>query len=119
GFMIAMDDFGTGYSSLSYLRTLPIQILKLDRSFLKDVEHDRRSRALVEAIISMAHGLDIRVIAEGIESAGQARLLRTLGCDEGQGYLFARPMSAEQLEEFAAHQVPNRQDPRVVTPRVA
>jgi diguanylate cyclase (GGDEF)-like protein len=115
GFSIALDDFGTGYSSLSYLRTLPIQMLKLDRSFLKDVESDRRSQVLVQSIITMAHGLGIRVIAEGVESPGQARMLQAWGCDEGQGYLFARPMSVSQFEEFTAHQAESTQGNEVAS----
>ena len=94
GVRIALDDFGTGYSSLSYLKRLPIDSVKLDASFVKDAATDRDDAALVMAIITLAHTLGKTVIAEGIEREDQLALLRLLRCDEGQGYLFGRPMPA-------------------------
>jgi EAL domain-containing protein (putative c-di-GMP-specific phosphodiesterase class I)/CheY-like chemotaxis protein len=94
GVRIALDDFGTGYSSLSYLKRLPIDLVKLDASFVKDATTDPDDAALVMAIITLAHTLGKTVIAEGIEREDQLALLRLLRCDEGQGYLFGRPMPA-------------------------
>ncbi len=97
GVSLAIDDFGTGYSSLSYLRQLPARQLKIDRSFVLDIEESSDALAVVAAIISLAHKLGLRVVAEGVETARQRDLLIELGCDELQGYYFARPMSAEAL----------------------
>lgn len=98
GLRVSLDDFGTGYSSLSYLRRLPIGVLKIDRSFINDLGGERKgSDALVQAIIAMAHSLSLRVVAEGIETQDQLQRLRSLGCDIGQGYLFSRPLPADQF----------------------
>lgn len=97
GVKISIDDFGTGYSSLSYLKHLPIDRIKLDRSFVAGATSDPRDAALVMAVISLAHNLDLRVIAEGIETEAQRDFLRLLRCDEGQGYLFGQPAPAELL----------------------
>jgi diguanylate cyclase (GGDEF)-like protein/PAS domain S-box-containing protein len=94
GVKIAIDDFGTGYSSLSYLSGLPIDCLKIDRAFVVAVGKGGRDAAIAQAIISLGHSLGLRVLAEGVESAEQAQFLRTHGCDEAQGYLFARPCAA-------------------------
>ncbi len=93
GLGLAIDDFGTGYSSLSYLSRFPVGRLKLDRSFVARIEHDARDRALVQALIALAHQLGLRCVAEGIETPQQLALLRAYGCDEGQGYLFSHPLS--------------------------
>jgi diguanylate cyclase (GGDEF)-like protein/PAS domain S-box-containing protein len=97
GLTVAMDDFGTGYSSLSSLGRLPLDSLKVDRSFVLRMTEDPQSTSIVTTIISLAHALDLKVVAEGVETAEQARLLRLLKCDQAQGYLIARPMPAEDV----------------------
>jgi diguanylate cyclase (GGDEF)-like protein len=97
GIMAAIDDFGTGYSSLSYLAKLPVQALKIDRSFILAMSDDPDTMTLVQTIISLAHSLSLKVIAEGVESAEQSKLLRLLRCDEIQGYVFSRPVPFEQM----------------------
>ncbi|MER5944039.1 EAL domain-containing protein [Streptomyces sp. NPDC001928] len=98
GVRIAVDDFGTGYSSLRYLRDFPIDVLKIDKTFIDDISKDPRQVALVEGIIHLADTLGLQVIAEGIEEQRQRELLADIGCGYGQGYLFARPMTVEQGE---------------------
>ncbi|MEU6881607.1 aminotransferase class I/II-fold pyridoxal phosphate-dependent enzyme [Streptomyces sp. NPDC046712] len=100
GVSLAIDDFGTGFSSLSYLREFPIDVLKVDKSFIDDITTDRQQVALVEGIVRIADVLGLRVVAEGIENEGQRELLADMGCQYGQGYLFARPMTAHQAESF-------------------
>ena len=93
GVRLAIDDFGTGYSSLSYLRELPIDVLKIDRSFVEGITASQQRLALVKGIVAIAGTLGIAVVAEGIETAEQCELLTEMGCEYGQGYLLARPMS--------------------------
>src|SRR5450756_2466484 len=91
GVQLAIDAFGTGYSSLSYLRQLPASILKIDQSFVAAIEADDAATAIVGAVVTMAHALNLSVLAEGVARPCQAEELRLLGCDAAQGYLFARP----------------------------
>lgn len=100
GIEVAIDDFGTGYSSLSYLKTFPIDKLKIDQSFVRGLESDEQDRAITKAIIAMADALGLKTIAEGIEEKGQSSLLKEYGCQQGQGYMFARPLSEEKFVEF-------------------
>jgi len=97
GIQVQIDDFGTGYSSLSRLHTLPLDTLKIDRSFTMRLTNERESAGIVEAIITLARTLGLGVITEGIETSEQAAQLRTLQCDYGQGYLFSRPQDAEAV----------------------
>jgi EAL domain-containing protein (putative c-di-GMP-specific phosphodiesterase class I) len=98
GLDVALDDFGTGYSSLSYLARLPINSLKIDRSFIMEMSKGPEQMAIVSTVISLARALNLKVVAEGVETEEQASLLRLLRCDEAQGYLFGRPVPPEELE---------------------
>lgn len=98
GIHLSIDDFGTGYSSLSYLKTFPIHTLKIDRSFTSNIYTDTKDASLVETIIAMAHNLDLKVIAEGVETEEQLQFLQQKQCNEAQGYFFSRPISAKAME---------------------
>jgi len=100
GVRVAIDDFGTGHSSLSYLKRFDIDTLKIDRSFVSELPHDAEDSAIATAIVAMGHSLKMKVVAEGVETEEQAAFLRTLGCDEIQGYLLSRPLPAAQLVEW-------------------
>lgn len=100
GISLALDDFGTGYSSLNYLKRLPVDVLKIDKSFIDDLPHDTKAVNLVSGIIRIAHGLGLEVVAEGVECAAQQTVLYELGCDVLQGYLFSRPVDAERALAF-------------------
>jgi len=101
GVHISIDDFGTGHSSLSYLRTLPADELKIDRSFVMDLETSEDARKVALAVVNLAKALELKVVAEGVETEGQNRILREMGCDQVQGYLFAKPMSAKAIALWA------------------
>lgn len=101
GVYLSIDDFGTGYSSLNYLRQLPAQQLKIDRSFIRDLETEEDARAVVHAVVHLAHALGLRVVAEGVETAGQRDILLNMHCDELQGYFYAKPMPADRLLAWA------------------
>ena len=101
---VAIDDFGTGYSSLSYLKKFDIDYLKIDRSFVNNLETDANDMALSEAIIVMAHKLGLKVIAEGVETEGQRGWLAAAGCDYAQGYLFSKPIPPEELDKLLVAQ---------------
>lgn len=98
GVHISIDDFGTGYSSLSYLQQMPIDNLKIDRSFIKNIHHSTKDQAFVQAIVTMAHTLGMKTIAEGVELEGQFTFLKEIGCEVAQGYLFSKPVPSEQLK---------------------
>jgi len=100
GVRVAIDDFGTGYSSLSYLRQMPVDVLKIDKSFVDDIVASRQQHALVNAIVMLARELDLAVVAEGIEEPEQLALLARMGCPYGQGYLFAKPIWPAEIEEW-------------------
>jgi CheY-like chemotaxis protein len=100
GIRISLDDFGTGYASLSYLKRFPIDTLKIDQSFVREVTSDANSAAIADAIIGMAHSLRLTVLAEGVETEGQLAWLRTRGCDQMQGYLFCKPVPSGELAEL-------------------
>src|SRR6185369_16380464 len=100
GVRISIDDFGTGYSSLAYLKSFPIDTLKIDRSFIREISEDRDDAAIVRAIIGLAHNLRLKVVAEGVETEQQLHFLRSLESDEYQGYFCSRPLSAADFERY-------------------
>jgi EAL domain-containing protein (putative c-di-GMP-specific phosphodiesterase class I) len=103
GLKLSIDDFGTGYSSLSYLKRFPIDSIKIDRSFVRDVTTNLEDASICGAIVAMAHTLCIKVIAEGVETQEQWHYLKTLGCDEVQGFLVSKPVPVPEFEHFVAN----------------
>ena len=112
GVRLVLDDFGTGYSSLAYLRQLPLDTIKVDRSFVTDLDVRDPNVGIIRAVVSLAHGLSISVVAEGIETAEQARRLRDLGCDLGQGYTWAHPADPIKIGQFVARRLDGPKDQR-------
>ncbi len=104
GIRLAIDDFGTGYSSLSYLQSMPADVVKIDQSFIRDLEHSARQRVLVATMITLSHDLGHRVVAEGVETTAAHQFLLEAGCDEAQGYLFARPLEAAAFLDWHREQ---------------
>ncbi len=109
GLQVSIDDFGTGFSSLSYLKRLPVDKLKIDQSFIRDLNTDAGDAAIVTSIITLAHNLDLTVVAEGVENAEQLGFLRANRCDEIQGYLISRPQPADALTDWI-HQFNSQSD---------
>lgn len=103
GISISLDDFGTGFSSLNYLRQLPIDVLKIDRSFVSNMLEHSKDRAIVKTIIELGHHMELKIVAEGIETKEEAAFLRENGCHIGQGFLFARPAPIESLLSPTEH----------------
>ena len=106
GLRIAIDDFGTGYSSLSRLREMPVDVLKIDRSFVRDLDSDPQAASIVSAFLELANGLEMETLAEGIETEAELAFLRERGCRLGQGFLFARPVPPEEIIAYAFGGVP-------------
>ncbi|MDH5539550.1 MAG: EAL domain-containing protein, partial [Rhizobacter sp.] len=114
GVQISIDDFGTGYSSLAYLTSLPISELKIDRSFVRELDQKQQSSAVVTAIIALARSLGLRVVAEGVETVRQMELLRRLGCEVMQGFLFSRPQPPAELEQWWRHTLLSKKAPWII-----
>src|SRR5205085_931432 len=114
---LAIDDFGTGYSSLACLKRYPIDKLKIDRSFVRDIPGDGDDVAITTAIVQMAHSLKLLTVAEGVETPAQAALLHSLGCDQYQGYLVSRPVDAAGLQAWMSARGDNGAQLRLPSPR--
>lgn len=106
GFRFAVDDFGTGYSSLAYLKQLPVDILKVDQAFVRDLAVDPNDASIVRTVLAMAHGLGMEAVAEGVESAQHIDFLKKEGCKYFQGYYFSKPLSVTDFEKLMAEHEP-------------
>lgn len=104
GIKVYLDDFGTGYSSLSYLKAIPIDYIKIDKSFIDDIAKDKKQSAIVSALIQLAHGIDLKVVSEGVEDNSQLKILREYNCDLVQGYIFSKPVSKEEFQKMLKKQ---------------
>ena len=100
GVKISLDDFGTGYSSLNYLKRLPIDTIKIDKSFIDEITEDSKEEAIAESIISLAHKMNLSVIAEGIETKKQLEFIKEQKCDKAQGFYFSKPLPVEEVEKL-------------------
>ena len=100
GVRFAIDDFGTGYSSLAYLKKLPVSSIKIDKSFVRNMEHDRDNAIIVRSIIDLGHNLGLKVVAEGVETQEAQNMLRSFDCDEMQGYYYSRPIPADAITKY-------------------
>jgi len=116
GGRVAIDDFGTGYSSLSYLKQFPVDKLKIDRSFVRDLQKDKKDAALAKAIINMGHGLDLNIVAEGVESRSQLAILKEQQCDEIQGYFFFRPLPEKEMTALLQKKIFSQNDEYLMSP---
>jgi EAL domain-containing protein (putative c-di-GMP-specific phosphodiesterase class I) len=116
GVRVSLDDFGTGYSSMSYLKRLPLSSLKIDRSFVEGLPHQEESVAIVRAILSLARSLGFNVTAEGVETVEQAHMLRHMACDVVQGFLFSKPVPAEEIPRLITQRLSERGSPAAATP---
>ena len=105
GILLAIDDFGTGYSSLSYLKRFPVHYVKIDQTFIRDIATNSEDAAITRAIIAMAHGLELKVVAEGVETQAQMDFLKAQQCDELQGYLISRPVPAQVFTQLLREQM--------------
>lgn len=106
GYEIEMDDFGSGYSSLNMLSSLPVDVLKMDKAFIRNIEHSEQDIRLVELVLNIARNLGVPVVAEGVETESQLKLLHDLGCDIVQGFYFARPLPVDEFDRTILHQTP-------------
>ena len=111
GISVSLDDFGTGYSSLAYLKYLAFSHLKIDRSFVTGITHEQHDLAIVRGTVALAHSVGLKVVAEGVETAEQLALLMDTGCDEFQGFHFARPLPCDELESFLGFHSPGTAPP--------
>ena len=107
GIYLSLDDFGNGYSSLGYLKRFPLRVIKIDRSFIRDIEVDKNSEAITSAIISMGHALNLEVVAEGVETEDQLAFLKDRACNEVQGFLFSKPLPAFELSVLLSDHLPS------------